>query len=298
MDENRHILLIDPKSQNIRKVYDHLKKKKFPVKLVSDWQEAMTFIFQNPIGLTICPAKDYSRIVKEFRRYNYQGSFIALLDSHSGISNNGKETIPHVIKDFTDLSKIELLVSILFSDNHKRSIMLSPLVQWKENYSLTIPSDFLYIDRAISYLLKKITFTKATYFCINSIRMSLAEALSNAIDHGNEQDISKKVYIRMEITKKYVKITIRDEGKGFDFKKQMADLRELNKRYSERGRGLYIIHQFMDEVEFKPPGNTIIMKKYLFQHNNQFTCKQKKEDLPVKAVNPGQGNLPSAERKK
>ncbi len=297
MEENRYILLINPHSPNVRKVYEHLKKKKFPVKLVADWQEAMSVIFQNPIGLTICLAKDYSKIVQEFRRYNYQGSFIALLDSASNISDNGKGTIPHVIKDFSDLSKIELLVSILFSDNHKRSIMLSPLVQWKENYSLTIPSDFLYIDRAISYLLKKITFTKATYFCINSIRMSLAEALSNAIDHGNRQDISKKVYIRMEITKKYVKITIRDEGEGFDFKKQMADLTELNKRYSERGRGLYIIHQFMDEVEFKPPGNTIVMKKYLFQRNNQFTCKQNKEHVQTSSVQTKRKDL-TAERKK
>lgn len=126
-------------------------------------------------------------------------------------------------------------------------------------------------------------------FCdrANLLRVStaLAEALANAIDHGNLQldsalretddyDYGKlreqrarqspyrdrRVFVAARVTPTEAKYVVRDEGDGFD-PTELPDPRNPENLLRASGRGLMLIHTFMDEVRFNDIGNEITMIK-------------------------------------
>lgn len=81
----------------------------------------------------------------------------------------------------------------------------------------------------------------------------LSEAVSNAIDHGNEGDSTKKVYIDIEITDEKIVASVRDEGKGFTPDLDKDPLSEEN-LLKESGRGVFLLNQLADKLEFRDEG--------------------------------------------
>jgi serine/threonine-protein kinase RsbW len=83
------------------------------------------------------------------------------------------------------------------------------------------------------------------------IGMSVREAVTNAIQHGNKLDLSKKVNIRFEVLPDQLSISVKDQGNGFqaDVIPNPLDTDNLLK---PSGRGIFYIRTFMDEVEFRP----------------------------------------------
>ncbi len=83
------------------------------------------------------------------------------------------------------------------------------------------------------------------------IGMSVRESVTNAIQHGNKLDESKKVDIRFEVAPDHLDISVKDQGTGFlvDDLPNPLDPENLLK---PSGRGIFYIRSFMDEVEFKP----------------------------------------------
>ncbi len=92
------------------------------------------------------------------------------------------------------------------------------------------------------------------------IQLALTEAFTNAVCHGNGSSPDKFVICEIIFTKEDVKITIEDEGEGF----QVPDLKnyKLNDDiYAGSGRGIFLINSYMDHIEFNEKGNKIIMSK-------------------------------------
>ena len=83
------------------------------------------------------------------------------------------------------------------------------------------------------------------------IGMSVRESVTNAIQHGNKLDQSKKVDIHFEVAPDYLEISVKDQGNGFrvDDLPNPLDPENLLK---PSGRGIFYIRSFMDEVEFRP----------------------------------------------
>ncbi len=83
------------------------------------------------------------------------------------------------------------------------------------------------------------------------IGMSVRESVTNAIQHGNRLDQSKKVDIRFEVAPDHLEISVKDQGNGFrvDDLPNPLDPENLLK---PSGRGIFYIRSFMDEVEFRP----------------------------------------------
>lgn len=118
---------------------------------------------------------------------------------------------------------------------------------------------------------------------------ALVEALHNAIYHGNLElpaaSISgghqaavstadaianrkktlpyseRRVYVRAVFSPREARFTIRDEGAGFDIS-QLPDIKADPSRLCRSGgRGLVLIHVFMDEVSYNPSGNEVTLVK-------------------------------------
>lgn len=90
---------------------------------------------------------------------------------------------------------------------------------------------------------------------VNSISTATIEAASNAMEHANHFDVGKKVLIRMHGAGNVVEIEVEDEGSGFDYQ---AYERELGPEdlLKLRGRGIFIMRSFMDEVRFMRVGGS------------------------------------------
>jgi serine/threonine-protein kinase RsbW len=83
------------------------------------------------------------------------------------------------------------------------------------------------------------------------IGMSVRESVTNAIQHGNKLDQSKKVDIRFEVAPDQLDISVKDQGSGFSIDDLPNPLDPEN-LLKPSGRGIFYIRSFMDEVEFKP----------------------------------------------
>jgi len=90
----------------------------------------------------------------------------------------------------------------------------------------------------------------------NRVLLGLSEAVSNSIIHGNKNDCSKRVFIRILYGENKLVITVRDEGSGFSLDKVEDPTRPENRK-KENGRGLFLIQQMADEVYFYDGGNKI-----------------------------------------
>ncbi len=83
----------------------------------------------------------------------------------------------------------------------------------------------------------------------NAITISVVEAGTNAIQHGNGSVSTKPTEILFRLLESSLVIIIRDQGNGFDPEKLRDPLAEEN-MFAESGRGVYILRSFMDEVGF------------------------------------------------
>ncbi len=84
---------------------------------------------------------------------------------------------------------------------------------------------------------------------VNNLSTAAIEAASNAMEHGNRFANEKCVSLHIRGDKHGVEIEVEDQGKGFDPRPYERDLtpEDLLKM---RGRGIFIMRSFMDEVSF------------------------------------------------
>ena len=90
------------------------------------------------------------------------------------------------------------------------------------------------------------------------IHLALEEALMNAIKHGNRGDESKLVATEFELTESRFSARITDEGKGFKISEVPDPTRDENLGLPS-GRGLAMIRNYIDEVEYSEKGNSLII---------------------------------------
>ena len=82
------------------------------------------------------------------------------------------------------------------------------------------------------------------------VTMSVIEAGTNAIQHGHRRDASKPVDVEFNMLPDALEIVVHDSGPGFDLKSVNGNVTSPDHLLDVRGRGIYIMRQCMDTVEF------------------------------------------------
>ncbi len=90
------------------------------------------------------------------------------------------------------------------------------------------------------------------------VRVVLCEALANAILYGNRLDPSKGVDVLVQLDDEVVRLHVTDEGAGFD-PSSIPSPTAADLVAADRGRGLFLIRQLVDDVRFNDRGNAICM---------------------------------------
>lgn len=153
--------------------------------------------------------------------------------------------------------------------------MLSMSVNQKEGikiYSEMINSDAYEVCREVKIIMNRIEMISGIDADQQfDIKVILSELLQNAIRHGNAMDSNKKVRVDVWIQdNRELFICVADQGPGFDVKhafggrKKSADCDALS--MDESGRGLLIVQNLCDDIQFNSAGNAITVKKRLDKH--------------------------------
>lgn len=103
----------------------------------------------------------------------------------------------------------------------------------------------------------------------NSVEIvsSVIEVLNNSIEHGYAKENLDNIILKIELKSDQIIISVRDFGIGFNRENYRAYCPERKEDlYKCRGRGIFLIENFMDEVIFNnkiKKGTEVIMKKNL-----------------------------------
>lgn len=95
----------------------------------------------------------------------------------------------------------------------------------------------------------------------NNISLAVAEAISNSMKHGNKNDKSKKVFIKITSDKEKMIVTLKDQGDGFD-PKEIPDPTKPENILKDSGRGIHIMRSLLDDLRFNftSDGTEIILE--------------------------------------
>jgi serine/threonine-protein kinase RsbW len=127
--------------------------------------------------------------------------------------------------------------------------------------SVTLAADRDAVDPVVRSVMNVVREAKCAFGSEDAIELALTEALANAVVHGAKNDPSKIVECDVACDEaRGVLIIVRDPGPGFDPAK-IADPCQGENIYSNHGRGIYLINQLMDEVQFHKNGTEIHMLK-------------------------------------
>lgn len=99
----------------------------------------------------------------------------------------------------------------------------------------------------------------------HQVGTAIREAVANAIEHGNQSDASKQVEVDFRFEDNQIVISVTDQGLGFD-PGNVPDPLEPDNLLKPNGRGILLIKEFMDEVEYSfrnDRGTALIMRKQL-----------------------------------
>jgi serine/threonine-protein kinase RsbW len=95
----------------------------------------------------------------------------------------------------------------------------------------------------------------------DAIELALQEALANAVIHGAKEDPTKTVECLVSTDdERGMLIVVRDPGTGFA-PDAIPTCTMGENVYSNHGRGIFLINQLMDKVEFRKNGTEIHMVK-------------------------------------
>jgi len=111
------------------------------------------------------------------------------------------------------------------------------------------------IEKFVTALKKRAKLNQEIH---DNILISLTEAVNNAIIHGNQKDENKYVRVNCIEATEEVVITISDEGGGFN-PHQVPDPTLPQNLDCCGGRGVYIMKQLSDSINFLDSGRTVEM---------------------------------------
>ena len=140
--------------------------------------------------------------------------------------------------------------------------MISPVTR---SQSWEVPSSLTEVRAAADRVLELLKPTRLSDSDFFDVRLCLEESLINAIKYGNREKREIPVKLEIAYNDKEIFIAVEDRGSGFD-PGTIQDPTEGKGLEAFSGRGVYLIRNLMDRVEYKGKGNRVEMVKVYKKH--------------------------------
>lgn len=131
-----------------------------------------------------------------------------------------------------------------------------------KNISIEIPSlveNIRIVESFVDNAKEKYSLTDDVY---GNIMIAVIESVNNAIIHGNKTDKSKNVMLSANLLDEQIVFTVSDQGPGFDHQ-NLPDPTAPENIEKVGGRGIFLIKNLADEVNFKKDGSMLELTFYL-----------------------------------
>jgi len=162
--------------------------------------------------------------------------------------------LPYNKNELRDIVEKTLSYKLRFVDDLK----ILPHVREKIDFEL--PSDVTLMNGVLQYLIERVAKLGLIKPERSNLFVALDEAFVNAVKHGNHNDPRKLVRITAELSAKEARFTVEDEGDGFNIQ-EIPDPRDPSNLFKSSGRGVLLIYNIMDEVQYNERGNRLTMVK-------------------------------------
>ncbi|MBC5774582.1 ATP-binding protein [Pontibacter sp. KCTC 32443] len=100
-----------------------------------------------------------------------------------------------------------------------------------------------------------------------NIMVAVTESVNNAIRHGNKFDKDKSVYLTLMVEQNQLLFEVEDEGPGFDYE-NLPDPTAPENLENPGGRGIFLMRNLCDEVNFLDAGKKVQLKFNIETHQN------------------------------
>ena len=166
-----------------------------------------------------------------------------------------------VERDKAEAEQAELIVELRSAlDEVKKLSSLVPYCSTCQ-FDMVIPANPTEIPTVTEGVLQLLRDKEWAEDEIIEVELALQEALANAIRHGAKGDPSQKIQCCVTCDEAgEMMVVVRDPGAGFDQTKVANPLHPEN-MLKPSGRGIFLINQLMDEVQFADGGREIQMRK-------------------------------------
>ena len=129
-----------------------------------------------------------------------------------------------------------------------------------EKIDLELPSDLRLMSAVLDYLLDRVGRLGLVQVEQSNLFVALDEAFVNAVKHGNRNDPDKLLRVTADLSAHEAIFTVEDEGEGFDVR-EIPDPTDADNLFKATGRGVLLIYNIMDEVEYSKSGKHLRMVK-------------------------------------
>jgi len=124
---------------------------------------------------------------------------------------------------------------------------------------LVISSQLVNINKVRDFLEEIFNESCLNRNYFNRVFLGISEAVNNSIVHGNCLDVNKHVFIRIIFEDDQLHVEVKDEGIGFVVE-EIDNPTENENLKKENGRGIFIMQNIADEVEYYDGGSKVLIK--------------------------------------
>lgn len=90
----------------------------------------------------------------------------------------------------------------------------------------------------------------------HSLLICLNELIANAMEHGNQLDEKKRVWVELTVMEEYIEGMVADQGEGFNWREKLDVPLDLEGK-NERGRGIAMTQLFSHHLSYNEQGNQV-----------------------------------------
>lgn len=116
-------------------------------------------------------------------------------------------------------------------------------------FELEFSSDTKYLEKVEKLSSKVAHYAHLSESDSDDLGIVTTELVNNAIHHGNKNNPNKSVQIIFSVDQSKIELRIKDQGNGFN-PEQLKDPLAPENLLSESGRGIFLIRNLMDGLDF------------------------------------------------